>query len=328
MAIKAFISKLNSSLRLYNGSVAISRGKTSKIPPHKLELYEYEASPWCKRVRETVNILDLKVRIKPCPRETFRVEGGYSNNISINRKELAEKYGRERLLFPCLVDVNKNIVLNDSSMIIEYLWNEYGNNFAHERPKIDKFLNGLPKLLQLPLLFTFFPMNGVMASPTKFINSENLSNQPSHKPLVLYSCEPSIHGRFVREALSTLQIHYDYISTADRAKLDDIFLQKASTFHFNSKEHFILIDPNNNIRKCDSIGEDKGDANADFDIDAAENFVCFLENDSENAIKYLFDTYQNGDTLKMTNQIENNLGRNGSFMKQMVENISSSSFLK
>ena len=113
MAIKAFISKLNSSLRLYNGSVAISRGKTSKIPPHKLELYEYEASPWCKRVRETVNILDLKVRIKPCPRETFRVEGGYSNNISINRKELAEKYGRERLLFPCLVDVNKNIVLND-----------------------------------------------------------------------------------------------------------------------------------------------------------------------------------------------------------------------
>ena len=126
-----------------------------------------------------------------------------------------------------------------------------------------------------------------------------------------------------------MQIHYDYISTADHAKLDDIFLQKASTFHFNSKEHFILIDPNN-IRKwkCDSIGEDKGDANADFDIDAAENFVCFLENDSENAIKYLFDTYQNGDTLKMTNQIENNLGRNGSFMKQMVENISSSSFLK
>ena len=40
--------------------MAISRGKTSKIPPHKLELYEYEASPWCKRVRETVNILDLK----------------------------------------------------------------------------------------------------------------------------------------------------------------------------------------------------------------------------------------------------------------------------
>ena len=84
-----------------------------------------------------------------------------------------------------------------------------------------------------------------------------------------------------------------------------------------------------NIRKyCDSIGEDKGDANADFDFDATENFVCFLENDSENAIKYLFDTYQNGDTLKKTNQIENNLGRNGSFMKQMVENISSSSFLK
>ena len=56
-----------------------------------------------------------------------------------------------------------------------------------------------------------------------------------------------------------------------------------------------------------------------------ENRLLFAEG---NAIKYLFDTYQNGDTLKMTNQIENNLGRNGSFMKQMVENISSSSFLK
>ena len=28
-------------------------------------------------------------------------------------------------------------------------------------------------------------------------------------------------------------------------------------------------------------------------IDAAENFVCFLENDSENAIKYLFDSFFN-----------------------------------
>ena len=50
-------------------------------------------------------------------KETF-VWRGYSE-VSVNRKELAEKYGKERLLFPCLVDVQKNIVMNESSDIVE-----------------------------------------------------------------------------------------------------------------------------------------------------------------------------------------------------------------
>ena len=115
--IKAFLGKLNSSIRLYNGAVGVKR-PVGSLPSPTLELYEYEASPWCKKVRECINILGLKVKVKPCPRETFRVEGGYSE-VSVNRKELAEKYGKERLLFPCLVDVQKNIVMNESSDIVE-----------------------------------------------------------------------------------------------------------------------------------------------------------------------------------------------------------------
>ena len=114
MSLKILFSKLNSAIRLYNGSIAAVR---HRVPEHKLELYEYEASPWCKKVRETINILDLKVKMKPCPRETFRVEGGYSD-ISINRKELAERYGKEHLQFPFLVDVNRKQILNESNDII------------------------------------------------------------------------------------------------------------------------------------------------------------------------------------------------------------------
>lgn len=173
----------------------------------------------------------------------------------------------------------------------------------------------LPRLLQLPLLFTLFPSKGVMATPTKF-------NCRKHKPLLLYSCEPSIHGRIVRQALSTLQIQYTYISAAKNSSSlyfpdndNELFLQnKLCEFHFDPKKHFILLDPN--ITPNDDCASERLDKTS-----KDEKLVSFYKDDSENAIEYLFETYQNGDTLPMTNTIEQNKGRNGSLIKQIIENV-------
>lgn len=314
--IKAFLGKLNSSIRLYNGAVGVKR-PVGSLPSPTLELYEYEASPWCKKVRECINILGLKVNVKPCPRETFRVEGGYSE-LSVNRKQLAEKYGKERLLFPCLVDVQKNIVMNESSDIVECkscyihiyifntlpsntyyvyptedLWDTYGDDVKHTRPKVDAFLNSqLPRVFQLPFLFTLFPNKGVLVTPTKF-------NAREHEPLLFYSCEPSVHGRFVREALSSLQIHYTYIPTPCNSHyMDEV--EELQQEEFDPRKHFVLIDPNCN---------------------ESQGAKMFFYNDSAAAIHYLYKTYQAGERVPFTNTIVNNLGRSGSFREAMIKNI-------
>lgn len=52
-------------------------------PDKSLILYEYESSPFCKRVREMINLLDLTVEYRPCP----GARTGFSD-------ELYEKTGR------------------------------------------------------------------------------------------------------------------------------------------------------------------------------------------------------------------------------------------
>ena len=53
-------------------------------PEKPLILYEYDASPYCKRVREFINLLDLTVEYRPCPGAR---QGKFSD-------ELFEKTGR------------------------------------------------------------------------------------------------------------------------------------------------------------------------------------------------------------------------------------------
>lgn len=49
-------------------------------PETRLELYEYEGCPFCRKVREAVSMLDLTVLVRPTPKggERFRPEGRFS----------------------------------------------------------------------------------------------------------------------------------------------------------------------------------------------------------------------------------------------------------
>jgi hypothetical protein len=51
-------------------------------PPQLLRLYEYELSPFCRRVREAITDLDLNVEIYPCPWGAQRTRAVMEVNVS------------------------------------------------------------------------------------------------------------------------------------------------------------------------------------------------------------------------------------------------------
>lgn len=62
-------------------------------PEKALKLYEFEGSPFCRRVREVMTLLNLDYEVYPCPK------GGTKY-----RKQVKELGGKMR--FPFLVDEN------------------------------------------------------------------------------------------------------------------------------------------------------------------------------------------------------------------------------
>ena len=83
-------------------------------PNKNLIIYEYDASPFCKRVREIVNLLDLTVEYRPCP-------GARQGKFS---EELFKRTGRRTV--PYLIDPNTGVEMFESSDIIEYMVDTYG----------------------------------------------------------------------------------------------------------------------------------------------------------------------------------------------------------
>jgi len=67
-------------------------------PEKPLIIYEYEASPFCRRVREMVNLLDLTVEYRPCP----GARAGFSD-------ELFARTGRRTV--PYMIDPNTTLAL-------------------------------------------------------------------------------------------------------------------------------------------------------------------------------------------------------------------------
>jgi hypothetical protein len=194
--------RLAALARLNNGGTQATRSAPAPAP--ELHLYEYEASPWCRKVRETLCVLGLKSLVLPCPRETLIMEGAFSS-LSPHKKKVKDVGGE--LLFPFLVDVTKGVQLNQSADICKYLWSEYGQEVT-ERPATDSFLNSgkLPSLVDFALLtapsgLRPLPSHGLLAAKAK---------QPK-LPLVLEGCEPDPDSKRVRETLCVLQLAYESV---------------------------------------------------------------------------------------------------------------------
>jgi glutathione S-transferase len=89
------------------------RQARERQPDKMLELFNFEASPYCRKVREELNELDLDHRVRNVAKRSKR------------RPELIERGGR--MMVPYLIDPNTGTELYESDDIVAYLRETYAN---------------------------------------------------------------------------------------------------------------------------------------------------------------------------------------------------------
>lgn len=182
-------STLASALR---PGVGIS-ARPAVIKPEKLlELYEFEACPYCRLVREALTELDLDAMIYPCPKGGTRF-----------RPRAAELGNKTQ--FPLLVDPNTGRTMYESLDIIAYLFETYA-----KRPVPLKWRAGGLQKLGSAVTAAARGKQGLRARP---------SRAPA-RPLELYSFESSPFARPVRDLLCEMELPY-VLRSAGRTQLSD-----------------------------------------------------------------------------------------------------------
>ncbi|MEL0028976.1 MAG: glutathione S-transferase N-terminal domain-containing protein [Perlucidibaca sp.] len=149
-------------------------------PPVRPVLYDIEASPYCRLVREAATALHLDLDIRPCPKggQRFRPE--------------AERLGG-KLQFPLLVDGNTDAVLYESGDIVDYLFRTYAGRATPKAYRV-----GTMHRVESFAASVARAGGGLQVSPS----------QAPAQPLVLWSFEASPYSRLVRERLCELELPY------------------------------------------------------------------------------------------------------------------------
>ena len=160
-------------------------------PEKPLQLYEFEGSPFCRRVREVLTLLNLDYEVYPCPK------GGEKY-----RKIVQEKGGKQQ--FPFLVDENSGVALYESQDIIHYLFQHYGK--TGKTPQ--KFAH-YPQLPVVALAGTL--VNGARGI---WINKKIMDRAAPAELLELWGFEASPFTRVVRATLAELELPFIYHNVA------------------------------------------------------------------------------------------------------------------
>ena len=155
-------------------------GELGPRPQQQLVLYEFEACPFCRKVREALTILDLDVLVRPAPHGGTRF-----------RPEAIALGGKSQ--FPLLIDPNFNVVLYESDAIVEHLFAHYGAGKAPFGLRMGMFGTATSSLAS-----AMRAGSGGSARP---------STAPA-QPLALWSFEASPYARRAREVLSELELPY------------------------------------------------------------------------------------------------------------------------
>ena len=184
-----------SILRLGLGLAATHAGARPEQP---IELYEFEGCPFCRKVREAVSMLDLETKVFPCPRGGPRY-----------REEVKQRGGAS--LFPYMVDPNTGTEMYESSDIVEYLYDRYGNRPAPLwlKTHITIPLGSLASALRLTHGGTYRP------------------SKPPELPLELYGFEASPYVRIARETLCELELAYVLRPVAKRSPNRSAFVERS-----------------------------------------------------------------------------------------------------
>jgi glutathione S-transferase len=173
-------------------------GAIGPRPASPLELYEFEACPYCRKVREALTVLDLDAVIRPCPKEGPRF-----------RPEVKKRGGKAQ--FPYLVDPNAGVEMYESDDINRYLFEKYG-------------AGGVPLLLRGPVAFP----GAIAASALRGGRGGRYRRAKAPpKLLELYSYEGSPFCRLVREVLCELEIPYTLRNVAHGSAGREAFVKRS-----------------------------------------------------------------------------------------------------
>ncbi|HYC56695.1 MAG TPA: glutathione S-transferase N-terminal domain-containing protein [Candidatus Binatia bacterium] len=178
--MRAFDVATSFAASIARAGTGMQVGTLGARPAKPLELYEFEACPYCRKAREALSILDLDARIFPCP------QGGPTF-----RRAMRQKGGKEQ--FPYLVDPNTGAEMYESDEIVRYLFARYGDG-------------NVPWSLSLPIATD---LTSGLASAWRVIagRSYRTAKMPA-QPLELWSFEASPYSRLVRERLCELELPY------------------------------------------------------------------------------------------------------------------------
>lgn len=155
-------------------------GALGARPTQPLLLWEFEACPFCRKVREAISILDLEVLVHPCPKSGTRF-----------RQDAIARGGKAQ--FPYLVDPDDgDRGLYESDAIIAHLFARYGAGAPPLRLRMG------PVTAAGVGIASAFRLRGARARP---------SRSPA-APLELWGYESSPRTRLVRERLCELELPY------------------------------------------------------------------------------------------------------------------------
>ncbi|KAL6650768.1 hypothetical protein ACP70R_009693 [Stipagrostis hirtigluma subsp. patula] len=219
--VEATTSSLSSLARLpWGSSVATNSGNNdSATSTPTLQLYEFEACPFCRRVREAMTELDLSAEVYPCPKGSLR-----------HRDAVKKIGGKEQ--FPLLVDASTGVTMYESGDIVKYLFSQYGQGRSPSFGILEStiFTGWVPTLLRAGRGMTLWNKAGVV---------------PAEK-LELFSYENNSYARIVREALCELELPYVLQNVGEGSSKMDLLSKKSG-----SKQVPYLIDPNTGFQSGD-----------------------------------------------------------------------------
>ena len=193
--IDAFVNLLAGTVRGWRGTTAFA--PPDRRPEKLLKLYDIEASPYCRLVREVLTELDLDVLVLPCPAGGTRF-----------RPEAAAVGGKPQ--FPLLVDDDTQTHLYESADIIAYLEEHYGRRSAAADGWRRSVAVGSSYVSSALLWRAGSSITGMTARPSK---------APA-QPLELYSFESSPYSKRVRARLCELELPYVLRNTGKGAWSD------------------------------------------------------------------------------------------------------------
>lgn len=190
----------------------------SREPEKPLELYEFEACPFCRKTREGFTEMDISPIVYPCPRGGTRF-----------RPRAIELGGKSQ--FPYLVDPNTGTAMYESIDILRYVSDTYANG------KRTAAAYGGP-LSTARSMFVSLPRGRVAAAG---------SARAPEEPLTLYSFEASPYCRIAREALSRLEIPYRLINVGRKSRNRAAFVERSGRMMVP-----YLVDPNTKTEMFES----------------------------------------------------------------------------